>query len=81
MTGHSDGVITILLREADPVQREQMRKQLSEPYRTLIGHLGHEVGHYFWERLIKTNTKILSEFRAIFGDERLKLWRCFTKLL
>jgi hypothetical protein len=47
MTGHSNGVITILLREADSVIREQMRKQFSESYRTLIGHLRHEVGHYF----------------------------------
>jgi hypothetical protein len=39
-------VITILLREADSA-REQMRKQFLEPYRTLIGHLRHEVGHYF----------------------------------
>lgn len=42
MTGHASGVITILLMEADSVLREQMRKQLDEPYRTLIGHLRHE---------------------------------------
>ena len=71
MTGHSNGVITILLREADSVLREQMRKHFFEPYRTLIGHLRHEVGHYFWERLVKTNTIILTEFRTTFGDERL----------
>lgn len=69
MTGHADGVITILLREADPVIREQMRKQLLEPYRTLIGHLRHEVGHYFWDRLVLTNQNALAEFRAIFGNE------------
>jgi hypothetical protein len=70
MTGHANGVITILLREADSVLREQMRKQLMEPYRTLIGHLRHEVGHYFWDRLVYTDAGILAEFRAIFGDER-----------
>jgi hypothetical protein len=70
MTGHANGVITILLREADSVHREQMRMQLMEPYRTLIGHLRHEVGHYFWDRLVYPNTEILAEFRAIFGDER-----------
>ena len=70
MTGHDNGVITILLREADSVQREQMRKQFLEPYRTLIGHLRHEVGHYFWDRLVKTNPKVLTAFRAIFGDEQ-----------
>ena len=70
MTGHANGVITILLKEADPVIREKIRKKLSEPYRTLIGHLRHEVGHYFWERLVYTNPTVLKEFRAIFGDER-----------
>ncbi len=70
MTGHASGVITILLREADSVVREQMRKQFSEPYRTLIGHLRHEVGHYFWDRLIATDGATLARFREIFGDER-----------
>ena len=71
MTGHANGVITILLREADAVKREQMKKKFLEPYRTLIGHLRHEVGHYFWDRLVITNPLVLTEFRAIFGDERL----------
>ncbi|WP_047546134.1 putative zinc-binding metallopeptidase [Psychroserpens sp. Hel_I_66] len=70
MTGHANGVITILLREADSVKREQMRKQFLESYRTLVGHLRHEVGHYFWDRLVNTNPQVLDEFRAIFGDER-----------
>ncbi len=69
MTGHADGVITILLQEADSVLREQARKQLMEPYRTLIGHLRHEVGHYFWNRLIMGNELALNECRAIFGNE------------
>lgn len=71
MTGHANGVITILLSEADAAHREQMRKQFSEPYRTLIGHLRHEVGHYFWERLIHTDQEILTEFRTVFGNEQL----------
>lgn len=70
MTGHADGLITILLSEADSVFREKMRKQMSEPYRTLIGHFRHEVGHYFWDRLVATNDVLLNEFRNIFGDER-----------
>ncbi|TVZ59690.1 hypothetical protein NA63_2226 [Flavobacteriaceae bacterium MAR_2010_105] len=71
MTGHANGVITILLSEADSVEREKMRKQFLEPYRTLIGHLRHEVGHYFWDRLVITNPQILTQFRALFGDESL----------
>src|SRR5690606_2358538 len=46
MTGHANGVVTILLSEADSVHREEMREQMSERYRTLIGHSRHEVGHY-----------------------------------
>lgn len=70
MTGHANGVITILLREADSVIREQTRMQLLEPYRTLIGHLRHEVGHYFWERLVFNNQDVLMAFRTIFGNEQ-----------
>lgn len=71
MTGHANGVITILLREADSVFREQIRKQLQEPYRTLIGHLRHEVGHYFWERLVSNNENVLVNFRRVFGNEEM----------
>lgn len=70
MTGHADGVITILLKEADSVLREQMRKLMSEPYRTIIGHLRHEVGHYFWDQLVFNNQDVLTQFRALFGDEQ-----------
>jgi hypothetical protein len=70
MTGHANGVITILLKEADSVLREQMRMLMMEPYRTLIGHLRHEVGHYFWDRLVYCNKDVLLSFRALFGDEQ-----------
>lgn len=70
MTGHANGLITILLSEADSVHREQMRKQMSEPYRTLIGHFRHEVGHYFWDRLVATDQQVLNDFRGLFGNEQ-----------
>lgn len=70
MTGHSQGVITILLKEADPATREQIREEMGEPYRTLIGHLRHEVGHYFWERLVASDDQLLNQFRSLFGDEQ-----------
>jgi hypothetical protein len=70
MTGHVQGVITILLREADSVFREQTRKLLKERYRTLIGHLRHEIGHYYWDQIIYNNQELLEKFRSIFGDER-----------
>jgi hypothetical protein len=69
MTGHADGVITINLAEADDAERERRRHQMGELYRTLLGHFRHEIGHYYWDRLI-AKTPHLDEFRRIFGDER-----------
>jgi hypothetical protein len=68
-TGHAEGVITLDVEEADDARREQIRAQLHEPYRTLLGHLRHEVGHYYWDRLVK-DTPWLPHFRQLFGDER-----------
>ena len=53
VTGHVDGVITIDLAEGDDAHREQMRCELGEPYRTMLGHLRHESGHYFWTVLVE----------------------------
>ena len=50
--GHADGVVTIDLAEGDDPHREAMRVQLEEPYRTMLGHLRHETGHYYWTRLV-----------------------------
>lgn len=69
LTGHANGVITINVAEADDAEREKRRLQLHEPYRTVLGHFRHEVGHYYWDRLI-ANSQHLDAFRTIFGDER-----------
>ena len=69
-TGHADGVITLDLAEADPVAREQRRTQLHEPYRTLLGHMRHEVGHYFQPLLAPEGSEALERCRALMGDER-----------
>jgi hypothetical protein len=68
-TGHADGVITVNVAEADDVERERRRHQLHEPYRTVLGHFRHEVGHYYWDRLIKGRPRI-GRFRELFGDDR-----------
>ena len=68
MTGHDDGVITLNIAEADSAFRENMREKMGEAYRTLLGHLRHEIGHYYWDRLIKDSPR-LANFRAMFGDE------------
>ena len=46
MTGHEDGLITLALSEADDAERERRRAAMHEPYRTLLGHFRHEVGHF-----------------------------------
>jgi len=69
LTGHANGVITINLAEADDAERERRRQQMGELYRTLLGHFRHEVGHYYWDRLIAHGPE-LENFRRIFGDER-----------
>jgi hypothetical protein len=69
MTGHKGGQITISLAEADDSERERQRREMGEPYRTLLGHFRHEVAHYYWDQLVK-NSPSLQEFRRLFGDER-----------
>jgi hypothetical protein len=66
-TGHDNGCITINLREADDVEREKARVAFQEPQRTLVGHFRHELGHYFWDRLVQGQRE--AEFRELFGDE------------
>ena len=70
VTGHDDGVITLDLAEADNEHRERLRQQLSEPYRTLLGHFRHEIGHYYWPILVD-GRDALDTCRQLFGDDRL----------
>lgn len=69
LTGHENGVITLALEEADDVERERRRSTMHEPYRTLLGHFRHEVGHYYWDRLVR-DAGHLRTCREVFGDER-----------
>jgi hypothetical protein len=68
MTGHDEGLITIALAEADDAEREARRTRLNEPFRTLLGHMRHEVGHWYFIVLIDRAGRT-DEFRALFGDE------------
>ncbi|ASJ71895.1 zinc-binding metallopeptidase family protein [Granulosicoccus antarcticus] len=68
-TGHEDGLITIDIAEAEDAERERRRDALGEDYRTPLGHLRHETGHYFWLLLVDSVNQH-DGFRAIFGDER-----------
>jgi hypothetical protein len=69
MTGHNSGVITISLGEADDTIREQTRVSMGEPYRTLLGHFRHEIGHYYWNKLVRDGG-LIESCRDAFGDDR-----------
>src|SRR5689334_3607321 len=69
MTGHDQGVITLNVDEADFAFRENMREKMGEGYRTVLGHLRHEIGHYYWDVLVRDGGRV-DPFRESFGDER-----------
>ena len=72
LTGHHNGVITLNVAEADDDERARRRLQLREPYRTLLGHLRHESGHFYWERLVVWGNR-LDDFPRAF-------WRRVARL-
>jgi hypothetical protein len=66
--GHDRGVITIDVSESDPALRETVRVMLDEPYRTMLGHFRHEMGHYVeWQHV---RGELIDQCRNIFGDEQ-----------
>ena len=67
-TGHENGVITLDLAEGDDVHREQLRIAMDEPYRTLLGHFRHEIGHYYYYRLVGAAPEYQERARELFGD-------------
>jgi hypothetical protein len=67
-TGHANGVITLDLAEGDDVHREQLRIAMDEPYRTLLGHFRHEIGHYYYYRLVGAAPEYQQRARELFGD-------------
>ncbi len=69
-TGHADGVISLDLAETDPVHREATRAQLGEPYRTVLGHLRHEIGHYYQPILAPEGSAARERTRELMGDDR-----------
>jgi hypothetical protein len=69
-TGHADGLITLDLSEADDAHRARAKKELGEPYRTLLGHFRHEVGHFYFTVLTEHDDAQLARARETFGDER-----------
>ena len=70
MTGHAQGLITINIKEADPRQRLDEQLAMGETQRTVLGHLRHESGHFYWEEWFSADTDRQARFRELFGDER-----------
>ncbi|WP_417694329.1 zinc-binding metallopeptidase family protein [Roseibium sp.] len=67
--GHANGLITINVTEASESMRAERQETLGELYRTMLGHMRHEMAHFLHLRL-SANPQFLSEFRNLFGDER-----------
>jgi hypothetical protein len=68
ITGYENGIITLDLAESNDAHREALRASMDEPYRTVLGHFRHEIGHYYCELLALTSDR-REEFRALFGNE------------
>jgi hypothetical protein len=68
LTGHEHGLITLNIAEAEDSVREKIRAAMGEPHRTLLGHFRHEIGHYYWDRLVR-GSKFVERYRALFGNE------------
>lgn len=66
-TGHDNGVITLDLAESDDAHREKVRVDLDEPYRTMLGHFRHEVGHYIEWQYVRGD--LINTGRELFGNE------------
>ncbi|MEX1200230.1 MAG: putative zinc-binding metallopeptidase [Methylophaga sp.] len=66
LSGHANGCIIINAAEADGSYREAAKEAMNEPYRTLLGHFRHEVGHYYWQLIATTPAK--TAFVELFGD-------------
>ena len=78
MTGHDNGVITLNIDEADEAARVKHKQDLGERYRTLLGHFRHEIGHYYWEVLIK-NTDATGKIPRSFRRMKKKIMRRHSK--
>ena len=79
LTGHAQGVITLNIAEADDVARKAARTAFSEPMRTLLGHLRHEVGHYLQYRWLAGDDAAMVRCREVFGDERADYARALAR--
>lgn len=78
-TGHDNGNITINLAEADEVARSNTKLAMSEKYRTLLGHFRHELGHYYFDKLIIGSPQKQKLCKKYFGDDELDYAKSLEK--
>ena len=57
-------MITLDVAEGDPRRLAEVRTTLGEPYRTPLGHVRHEVGHWYWAWRIGA-TPAIEQFRGV----------------
>ena len=67
ITGHANGLITLDLAEGDDVHREALRVSMDEPYRTMIGHFRHEIGHFYHMVLVGDGPH-RARYEELFGN-------------
>nr|CAA6830485.1 MAG: Unknown protein [uncultured Thiotrichaceae bacterium] len=70
-TGHNCGHITINLAEANDVARSHNKLAMGEQYRTLLGHFRHELGHYYFDKLILNSPEKHRLCKKHFGNDGL----------
>ena len=78
-TGHDSGHITINLAEADEVARSHAKLTMGENYRTLLGHFRHELGYYYFEKLILNSQENHELCKNYFGDDDLDYQEAMSK--
>ena len=78
-TGHDCGHITINLAEADEVARSHTKLAMGEKYRTLLGHFRHELGHYYFDKLIACSPAKHALCKQYFGDDELSYKEALDK--
>nr|WP_268820163.1 putative zinc-binding metallopeptidase [Paraglaciecola sp. G1-23] len=78
-TGHDCGHITINIAEADDVARSHTKQAMRESYRTLLGHFRHELGHYYFDKLIACSSEKHRLCKTYFGDDELDYQEALDK--
>jgi hypothetical protein len=69
VTSHHNGVITLNLAAGDDVHCARLGIAMDEPYRTLLGHLRHEIGHYYFYRLHRELHSLEAILERLAADE------------